>query len=338
MAHELADPPVVVITGATAGVGRAVARRFAKDKARIGLIARGMDRLEATKREVEGAGGEALVCQCDVADAEAVDKAASAVEGHFGPIDIWINVAFAGMMAPFVDISMEEFKRVTEVTYLGQVHGTHSALKRMIPRDRGSVVLVGSALAYRGIPLQSPYCGSKHAIQGFQDSLRCELLHMKSNVHVSMVQLPGVNTPEFDWMRTTMPKTLRPASPPYQPEVAADAIHFAAYSKRKEVTFGWWALASVWADKLASPLVDRYLARTGFASQQTNEPIPADRMDNLFEPVPGDPGAHGRFDAESHVRSRELWLTKHRGQAALGAALTLTAGGLAWLGSRRHAA
>jgi len=337
MAQEIAHPPVVVITGATAGVGRAVARRFAQDKAKIGLIARGMDRLEATKAEVEEAGGEALICQCDVADAEAVDRAASAVEDHFGPIDIWINVAFAGMMAPFVDISMEEFKRVTEVTYLGQVHGTHAALKRMLPRDRGSIVLVGSALAYRGIPLQSPYCGSKHAIQGFQDSLRCELLHMKSNVHVSMVQLPGVNTPEFDWMRTTMPMTLRPASPPYQPEVAADAIHFAAHSKRKEVVFGWWALAAVWADKMASPLLDYYLARTGIDSQQTSEPIAPDRQDNLFEPVPGDPGAHGRFDEEAHGRSRELWLTKHRGQAALGAALALAAGGIAWLGSRRTA-
>jgi NAD(P)-dependent dehydrogenase (short-subunit alcohol dehydrogenase family) len=337
MAQNLKDPPVVVVTGATAGVGRAVVQRFARDGARIGLIARGLNRLEATKREVEELGGEAVICQCDVSDAEAVDQAASRVEEHFGPIDIWINVAFAGMMAPFIDISMEEFKRVTEVTYLGQIHGIHAALKRMIPRNRGSIVITGSALAYRGIPLQSPYCGSKHALQGFQDSLRCELLHMKSNVHVTMVQLPGVNTPEFDWMRTTMPMTLKPASPPYQPEVAADAIHFAAYSKRKEVIFGWWALVAVWADKLASPLVDRYLARTGFASQQTGHPIPPDRKDNLFEPAPGDPGAHGRFDAMSHGKSRELWLTKHRRQAALGAALALAAGGLAWLGSRRTA-
>jgi NAD(P)-dependent dehydrogenase (short-subunit alcohol dehydrogenase family) len=337
MAQTQSDRPVVVITGATAGVGRAVAQRFARDGARIGLIARGMDRLEATKREVEQLGGKALICQCDVADAEAVDEAASKVEEHFGPIDIWINVAFAGMMAPFIDISMAEFKRVTEVTYLGQIHGIHAALKRMIPRDRGSIVITGSALAYRGIPLQSPYCGSKHALQGFQDSLRCELLHMKSNVTVTMVQLPGVNTPEFDWMRTTMPMTLKPASPPYQPEVAADAIHFAAYSKRKEVIFGWWALVAVWADKLASPLVDRYLAKTGFASQQTDQPIPPGRKDNLYEPAPGNPGAHGRFDAMSHGKSRELWLTKHRGQAALGAALALAAGGLAWLGSRRTA-
>lgn len=337
MAQKTSDPPVVVITGATAGVGRAVTRRFAQDKARIGLIARGLDRLETTRREVEEAGGEALICPCDVADAAAVERAAEQVESRFGPIDIWINVAFAGMMAPFVDISMEEFERVTKVTYLGQVHGTHSALKRMIPRNRGSIVLVGSALAYRGIPLQSPYCGSKHALQGFQDSLRCELLHMKSKVHVSMVQLPGVNTPEFDWMRTTMPNTLRPASPPYQPEVAAVAIHYAAHSKRKEVAFGWWALAAIWGDKIASPLFDRYLARTGIASQQTGEPIPPGRKDNLFQPVPGTQAAHGRFDAESHTRSRELWLTTHRTQAALGAALALAAGGIAWLGSRRTA-
>jgi short-subunit dehydrogenase len=337
MAQKLADPPVVVVTGATAGVGRAVVQRFARDGAKIGLIARGMERLEATKREVEEAGGEALICQCDVADAEAVDEAASKVEEQFGPIDIWINVAFAGMMAPFVEISMAEFKRVTEVTYLGQIHGIHAALKRMIPRDRGAIVITGSALAYRGIPLQSPYCGSKHALQGFQDSLRCELLHMKSNVHVTMVQLPGVNTPQFDWIRAKLPGRPRPVGTVYQPEVAADAIHFAAYSKRKEVIFGWWALVAVWADKLASPLVDRYLAKTGFASQQTDQPIAPGRKDNLYEPAPGDRGAHGRFDAIAHGKSRELWLTKHRALAALGAALALAAGGIAWLGSRRTA-
>jgi len=337
MAQKLKDPPVVVITGATAGVGRAVTRRFAREGARIGLIARGIERLEATKREVEELGGEALICPCDVADAEAVDQAASKVEEAFGEIDIWINVAFAGMMAPFVDISMEEFKRVTEVTYLGQIHGIHAALKRMIPRDRGSIVITGSALAYRGIPLQSAYCGAKHAIQGFLDSLRCELLHMNSNVHVSMVQLPGVNTPQFDWIRTDMPMKPKPASPPYQPEIPAEAIHYAAHHRRKEIKLGWPTIEAIWGDRLASPLLDRYLAATGYEGQQDKEPVSPDRMDNLWQPVPGDHGAHGRFDAISHRRSPQLWLTTHRAQAALGAALALAAGGLAWLGSRRTA-
>ena len=204
---------LVVITGGTAGVGRATAERFARAGARLAILARGEDRLTAAQRELEQLGSpQVLAIRCDVANAEEVFAAADRIERELGPIDIWINVAFAGMMAPFIEISMEEFKRVTEVSYLGQIHGIHAALKRMIPRDRGAIVITGSALAYRGIPLQSPYCGSKHALQGFQDSLRCELLHMKSKVHVSMVQLPGVNTPEFDWMRTTMPMTLRPAN------------------------------------------------------------------------------------------------------------------------------
>ena len=328
---------MVVVTGASAGVGRAVVRRFARDKAKIGLVARGMEGLEGTKRDVEAAGGEALVCPCDVADYRAVEVAAERIERELGPIDIWINAAFAGVLAPFMDVSMEDYERVTRVTYLGQVHGTRAALARMLQRDKGSIVLVGSALAYRGIPLQSAYCGAKHAIQGFLDSLRCELLNMKSNVHVSMVQLPGVNTPQFDWIKTDMPMEPKPASPPYQPEIPAEAIHYAAHHRRKEIKLGWPTVEAIWGDRLASPLLDRYLAATGIKSQQDQEPVSPDRKDNLWEPVPGDHGAHGRFDAVSHARSPQLWLTTHRAQAAFGAALALAAGGIAWLGSRRTA-
>ena len=334
MQKNLSDPPVVVVTGASAGVGRAVVRRFAQDNARIGLIARGIDGLEGAKREVEEAGGEAMICQCDVADANAVEQAAHNVEETFGPIDIWINAAFAGVLSRFLDMSIEDFERTTRVTYLGQVHGTYAALKRMVPRDRGSIVLVGSALAYRGIPLQSAYCGAKHAIQGFHDSIRSELLHDKSNVHLSMVQLPGVNTPQFDWIKTNLPKKPKPASPPYQPEIPAEAIHYAAHHRRKEIVLGWPSLQAIWGNRLASPLLDRYLAATGFSGQQDKEPVSPDRKNNLYDPVPGDFGAHGRFDAQARKHSSQLWVTTHRTQMAFGAALALAAGGLAWLGSR----
>ncbi|WP_126173677.1 SDR family oxidoreductase [Altericroceibacterium xinjiangense] len=330
----LSDPPVVVVTGASAGVGRAVVRRFAQDKAKIALIARGIEGLEGTKREVEEAGGEALICQCDVADADAVEQAAHRIEERFGPIDIWINAAFAGILSRFLDMSMEDYERVTKVTYLGQVHGTYAALKRMVPRDRGSIVLVGSALAYRGIPLQSAYCGAKHAIQGFQDSIRTELIHAKSNVQVSMVQLPGVNTPQFDWIKTNLPNKPKPASPPYQPEIPAEAIHYAAHHKRKEMLLGWPTIQAVWGDRIASPLVDRYLAATGVSGQQAKEPVSPDRRNNLYEPVPGDFGAHGRFDSTARTRSSQLWLTTHPVEVIAGTALALAVGGLAWLGTR----
>ena len=336
MAIKLPNPPVVVVTGASAGVGRAVVRRFAEDRAKIGLIARGYDGLEATRQEVEDAGGQALVCPCDVANHEEVEDAAEAIEQELGPIDIWINAAFAGILAPFMEVSPEDYARVTDVTYMGQVHGARAALARMMPRNRGSIVLVGSALAYRGIPLQSAYCGAKHAVQGFQDSLRSELLNAKSDVHVSMVQLPGVNTPQFDWIRTTMPKKPKPASPPYQPEIAAEAIHYAAYHRRKEITLGWPSLQAIWGDRLASGLVDRYLAATGIEGQQDEEPVSPDRRDNLHEPVPGDRGAHGRFDATAKTRSSQLWLTTHRAEAALGIGLALLAGGLAWAAGRKR--
>ncbi|MBR0551533.1 SDR family oxidoreductase [Stakelama marina] len=331
-------PPVVVITGASAGVGRAVVREFAKDKARIGLIARGRDGLKGAAREVEEAGGEALILPLDVADHQAVDDAASKVEDKFGPIDIWVNVAFAGVLSRFTDMTMEDYERVTKVTYLGQVHGTYAALKRMMPRNKGSVVLVGSALAYRGIPLQSAYCGAKHAIQGFHDSIRAELFHAKSDVHVSMVQLPGVNTPQFDWIRTNMPMQPKPASPPYQPEIPARAIHYAAHHKRKSVKVGWPTLEAIWGDRFASPLLDRYLGATAFKGQQGKQPVSADRKDNLYEPVAGDHGAHGRFDDTAKTSSPQLWLTMHRNQIGLGAVAGLVAGAAGLFLSQRRSA
>ncbi len=310
----MAEQQVIVITGASAGVGRATVREFARPGARIALIARGRDGLEGAAREVEEAGGEALILPLDVADPQAVDDAATRVEEMFGPIDIWVNVAFAGVLARFIDMSLEDFRRVTDVTYLGQVHGTMAALRRMVPRDRGSIVLVGSALAYRGVPLQSAYCGAKHAIQGFHDSIRCELLHAGSRVHVAMVQLPGVNTPQFDWIRTDMPMQPKPASPPYQPEIAARAIRFAAEHRRKSVWVGWSTLKAIWGDRLASPRLDRYLAATAVTGQQGDRPVSPGRRDNLYEPVPGDHGAHGRFDATAHRSSPQLWLTMHRSE------------------------
>lgn len=330
------QPEVVVITGASAGVGRAVAQRFARDGAKIALIARGRGKLESTAREVEELGGEALILPCDVSDPEAVDAAAEQAEAHFGPIDIWINVAFAGVMARFIDISPEDYKRVTEVTYLGQINGARAALKRMIPRNRGHVVLTGSALAYRGIPLQSAYCGSKHAIQGFQDSIRAELYHAKSKVHVAMVQLPGVNTPEFNWMRTDMPMKLKPASPPYQPEVAAHALHWAAHHRRKQVMVGGSTVLAIWGDRFASDLLDRYLGKTGFASQQGDEPIEPGRKDNLWEPVDEDYGAHGRFDAISRTSSIQLWANLHHATLVAGAGLLAAAGAGAYALTRRR--
>ncbi|QIG80230.1 SDR family oxidoreductase [Stakelama tenebrarum] len=330
--------PVVMITGASAGVGRAVVREFAKQGARIGLIARGRDGLEGAANEVWQAGGEALMLPCDVADADAVDAAAEKLETVFGPIDIWVNAAFAGVFSRFIDMSLADYHRVTDVTYHGQVHGTHAALKRMLPRNRGSIVLVGSALAYRGIPLQSAYCGAKHAIQGFHDSIRAELFHAKRDVHVSMVQLPGVNTPQFDWIRTNLPNKPRPASPPYQPEIPAKAIVFAAHHKRKSIKLGWPTWKAIWGDRMASGLLDHYLAQTAFDGQQGAEPVSADRKDNLYEPVPGDHGAHGRFDDEARTHSSQLWITTHRTLLGVGAAALAGLGVAGALFARRKAA
>ena len=324
----------IVITGASAGVGRATVREFAQRGADIALLARGRDGLEAAAREVREAGGRALVIPTDVADEEAVERAAARIEAELGPIDIWINNAFAGIFAEFMDMTPAEYRRVTDVTYYGQVWGTMAALRRMIPRDRGSIVLVGSALAYRGIPLQSAYCGAKHAVQGFLDSLRSELLHRGSNVHVTMVQLPAVNTPQFGWARAKVPNRPKPAGRIYQPEVAARAIRYAAYSHRKEINVGFPAVKAILGDKLMSPLLDRYLARTGYEGQQRDTPIPPGRPDNLFEPVPGDHGAHGAFDSKAHASSPQLWMTMNRGKLALAAAGALAAGAFLLSGRR----
>jgi NAD(P)-dependent dehydrogenase (short-subunit alcohol dehydrogenase family) len=333
-------PEVVVITGASAGVGRATAREFARHGAKVALLARGRDGLEAAARDVENLGGRALVLQTDVADLVQVERAADRIEHELGPIDIWVNNAFAGIFSRFLDMTPEEFRRVTEVTYFGQVNGTRAALKRMLPRDRGSIVLVGSALAYRGIPLQSAYCAAKHAIQGFQDSLRAELLSIGSRVNLTMVQLPGLNTPQFDWVRAHVRGKPKPMGAVYQPEVAARAIWFAAHSNRKEVVVGAPALQAIIGNKVVSPLLDRYLARTGIDGQQECEAIEPGRRDNLFEPVPGDHGAHGRFGAAARTHSFQLWASMHRteiglltlGLAALGAGALLALGS----GRRRH--
>jgi NAD(P)-dependent dehydrogenase (short-subunit alcohol dehydrogenase family) len=298
----------------------------------VGLLARGADGLEGARKDVEAAGGRALVLSVDVADPEQVERAAGAVEDAFGPIDVWVNNAMATIFSPFRKITPPEYRRATEVTYLGYVWGTMAALRRMLPRDRGVIVQVGSALAYRGIPLQAPYCGAKHAIQGFTESLRCELLHDGSNVRLTMVQLPALNTPQFDWGRSRMPRKPQPVPPIYQPELAADAIVWSAQERRRELHVGGSTLITIVGDKLTPALGDRYLARTGFESQQTAEAAEDDRQDNLFEPVPGDRGAHGRFDADARPRSLQFWATKHRrllavvGLAALGTVAPRTIG------------
>ena len=310
-------PEVVVITGASAGVGRAVVREFARDRAHIGLIARGRDGLEGAKREVEECGGRALVLPLDVADAAAVDRAAESVEREFGPIDVWVNDAMVSVFSPVREMTAADFRRVTEVTYLGVIHGTLAALRHMLPRDRGTIVQVGSALAYRGIPLQSAYCGAKHAIQGFTESLRSELIHDKSNVKVTMVQLPAVNTPQFDWSKSRMPRKAQPVPPIYQPEVPARAIHYAAHHYRREWNVGLMTDVAIAGNAVAPGLGDYYLAATGYESQMSAEPEDPDRPNNLLDPLPGDRGAHGRFDARAHPTSQQWWVTKNRGWLAV---------------------
>jgi NAD(P)-dependent dehydrogenase (short-subunit alcohol dehydrogenase family) len=316
---------VAVITGASAGIGRATAREFARRGCRVALLARGRQGLEAAAREVEALGGEPLIIPTDVADCEAVDRAADEAASHFGHIDIWVNNAFAGLFSRFLDASPEEFRRVTEVTYFGQVHGTRAALRHMLPRDQGTIVLIGSALAYRGIPLQSAYCGAKHALQGFQDSLRTELIDARSKVRLTMVQPPGVNTPQFDWIRTHVRGRPQPVGAVYQPEVAARAIWKAAHSKRKQWILGAPAYQAIWADKFLSPLLDLYLGRTGVDAQQAPDPVDPHRRDNLFEPVEGDHGAHGRFGEGARTRSPLLWASEHRGWIAGAAVAALGA-------------
>lgn len=319
-----------MVTGATAGVGRAVVTEFARQGAHIGLIARGKKGLEATKREVEELGGKALMLPTDVADAQQVEDAAERVEQELGPIDIWVNDAMTTIFAPFLQIKPDEFKRATEVTYLGQVYGTMAALKRMHARNRGAIVQVGSALAYRSIPLQSPYCGAKHAIVGFTDSIRSELIHDKSAVHITAVMLPAMNTPQFSWCRTRLPNHPQPVPPIFQPEVAARAIVWAVTHKRREIYVGFPTIKAIYGNEVAPAFGDSYLAEHAFSGQQTSQPVSPDRPDNLFEPVDVNYGPHGifgdrakDFSIQSSLNLESMTLLGHRGLVA-SAALILT--------------
>jgi short-subunit dehydrogenase len=313
----------VVITGASAGLGRAVAREFGRHGANVGLLARGIDGLEASRREVEELGGNAVVIPTDVADANAVEQAAATVETKFGPIDIWINNAMTSVFSPVKQMEPEEYRRVTEVTYLGVVHGTLSALKRMLPRDRGTILQVGSALAYRSIPLQSAYCAAKHAVAGFTDSLRCELIHDHSKIRLTMVQMPALNTPQFGWVKSRLQHKAQPVPPIFQPEVGARAIYWASHHHRREIYVGWSTVEAIVGNKIVPGLADRYLGRTGYESQQTSALEDPNRPDNLWKPVPGDHGAHGTFDKRARNNSGQLWVDLHR----LGIGFALAAAG-----------
>jgi NAD(P)-dependent dehydrogenase (short-subunit alcohol dehydrogenase family) len=303
---------VVVVTGASAGVGRAAVRAFAAKGADVALIARGLDGLEGARREVEALGGRALVLPHDVSDAAAVERAADEIERTLGPIEVWVNDAMVSVFGRFLDIDPEAFRRVTDVTFLGYVHGTQAALRRMIPRDCGTIVQIGSALAYRSIPLQSAYCAAKHAMHGLCESIRTELRHDKCRVHITEVQLPAVNTPQFGWSRSKLPYQPQPVPPIFQPEVVADAVVFAAEHRRREIWVAWPSIKAILSDKLAPRLGDAYLAKYGFESQQTNERVSPDRRDDLEAPLPGDPGAHGKFDERAKTFSLAWWLNKNR--------------------------
>jgi NAD(P)-dependent dehydrogenase (short-subunit alcohol dehydrogenase family) len=335
----------VVITGASAGIGRATARLFGERGANVGLIARGQAGLDGAVADVEEAGGKALAIPADVSDYAQVEDAARQAEEYFGPIDVWVNVAFTSVFSPFAEITPDEFQRVTEVSYLGFVHGTMVALARMRPRGRGTIVQVGSALGARSIPLQSAYCGAKHAINGFTSSLRCELLHEHSGVNITVAQMPAVNTPQFSWVRSRLPRHPQPVPPIYQPEVAARGVLFAAdHPRRRQYWVGASTAATIFANKFVPALLDRYLARTGYDSQQTGEKVDDGRPDNLYEAVDGqggrDHGAHGAFDSRSHARSAQVWLDEHTaGLAGLAAgaavATGVVAGQRAWRRGRR---
>jgi NAD(P)-dependent dehydrogenase (short-subunit alcohol dehydrogenase family) len=334
-----AGQQTVVVTGASGGIGRSVARAYGARGARVALLSRGRTGLEAAAQDVSDAGGTPLVVPVDTADHEAVFAAADRVEEELGPIDIWVNVAFTSVFARFDEIHPDEFRRVTEVAYLGYVYSTMAALRHMRRRDAGAIVQVGSALAYRGIPLQSAYCGAKHAIQGFNESLRCELLHEKSGVHVTMVQMPAVNTPQFSWVLSRLPHQAQPVPPIYQPEVAAKAVLYAGdHPQRREYWVGASTAGTLIANAVAPGLLDRYLAKTGFDSQQTSDPRPPDQPANLWDPADGpdghDFGAHGIFDDRSTDTSYQLWLSEHHA-AVLGTLAAALAWGAARLASRR---
>jgi NAD(P)-dependent dehydrogenase (short-subunit alcohol dehydrogenase family) len=306
---------VVVITGASAGIGRAVASEFASCGWRVALLARGVKGLEGARAEVEQLGGQALVIPADVADEAQVEAAAASVQAQWGAIDVWVNNAMATIFSEAALVSPADFRRATEVTYLGSVWGTMAALKRMKARGAGTIVQVGSALAYCSIPLQAPYCAAKAALRGFTDSLRCELAHERSRVHITMVQLSAFNTPQFDWARTSLTRKAKPLGKIFQPELAARAVYWAATHRRRELWVGWPAVQAIVASRLAPTLLYRFLAATGVKGQQSDEPLPENRLDNLWSPVPGDHGAHGRFDAKALGWSAHLWLTTHRPMA-----------------------
>ena len=334
----MAEREVVAITGASGGVGRAVAREFARHGAAVGLIARGDAGLAAAAQEVSELGGTPCAVPTDVAEFDQVQAAATTIEERLGPIDVWVNNAMTTVFAFVDDIDPDEFERATRVTYLGAVWGTKVALERMLPRDRGTIVEVGSALAYRGIPLQAPYCGAKHAMKGFFESLRCELRHRGSQVHVTMVQLPGLNTPQFDHCLSRMPRHPMPVPPIFEPEVPARAIYWAAHHQRRELYVGFSTVYTIIGNKLAPWLAERYLARTAVDGQQTDQPFDGTAAANLFAPVDDDhdEGAHGGFDDQAHPRSPQAWLSRHRLASGLAAGLA-TGASAALLQSRRNA-
>ncbi len=302
---------VAVVTGASAGVGRAAAREFARRGYDVGLIARGIDGLKAARTEIEEMGRRAVFISTDVADDRAVERAAERIEEELGAIDVWTNVAFSNVFSEFRSLTAAEYRRITEVTYLGYVHGTMSALRRMLPRNRGTIIQVGSALAYRSIPLQSAYCGAKAAIRGFTDSLRSELLHQRSDVRLSMAILPAVNTPQFSWCRSKLPRRAQPVPPIFQPEVIARAIVWLAAHPRRELRIGWSTIKALVGQNVAPALLDRILASSGYDSQQYDGAQPPDAPDNLEQPLAGDWGAHGAFDRRARSWSSQLWLTTH---------------------------
>jgi NADP-dependent 3-hydroxy acid dehydrogenase YdfG len=332
-----AKPQVVVVTGASGGVGRAIAHAFAKRGAHIGLLARGREGLDGAAREVESFGGRALPVPTDVSEHAQVEAAAVAVERRFGEIDVWVNDAMATVFARFIDTEPEEFKRATEVTYLGTVYGTMVALARMTARDRGKIVQVGSALSYRAIPLQAAYCGAKFGIRGFTDSIRTELRHDKSKVQITMVQLPGVNTTQFNWCRSKLPDHPMPVPPIYQPEIPAEAVYWAAQHRRRELWVGYSAVEAILGSRFAPGVLgDLYLAKTGISGQQVkNMPIDGERVGNLFEPVEGDAATRGIFDAKAKARSPQLWAATHRGALAAGLAGAAAAAAVAAKGLAR---
>jgi NAD(P)-dependent dehydrogenase (short-subunit alcohol dehydrogenase family) len=319
------EDKVVVVTGASAGIGRATAQAFAREGARVALLARGEDRLESARQEVIELGGDAVALAVDVARHADVERAASEIERRWGTIDVWVNNAMVTTFTPVGEISPEDFQRVTDVTYHGTVWGTMAALARMRQRDAGTIIQVGSALAYRSIPLQSAYCGAKSAVRAFTDSLRCELIHDRSNIRLSMVQIAAFNTPQFDWARTVLPRRLQPLPPIFQPEIAAEAIVHVARYPRREMWVGWPTVQTILGQRFAAPLLDHYLAHAAWSGQQDDEPLPAQRVDNLHAAPPGDPGAHGRFDDRARSSSLQLWFARNRAATVLLGLLSATA-------------